>query len=1810
LSSSATSPFSSLCDLLARRGAAEAGQRAYTFLRDGGGAETLSYAELDSRARAAASFLERNARRGDRVLLVYPPGLEFLAAFFGCLYARVIPAPLPLPGSRSGFEKLVLVKEDTEARLALTTAAHLAEGRAGLRELAWEAIDASNEGASAGWEGQWPAADELAYLQYTSGSTSVPRGVMLTHANVLHNLANIDVGFEHGPETVIVTWLPHFHDMGLIYGLLAPLYGGFPCYAMAPASFVQRPLAWLQAITQFRATHSGGPNFAYDLCVRRIPPADRAGLDLSSWEVAFNGAEPVHAETIERFSEAFCGCGFRRSAFYPAYGLAEASLKVSGGRKGEGPVIFAADAPCLTRNRVQEAVNGEARLLVGCGKAGPDTRVEIVDPETLSRAAGDEVGEIWVCGPGVARGYWNRPEETKETFEAHIQNSGDGPFLRTGDLGFVRDGELYIAGRLKDLIIIRGLNHHPGDIELTARRAHPALASSVGAAFAIEAAGEERLALAMEAGKKEPADAEKIAATVRQAIAGQHEVQLYAFVLVRKGGIPKTSSGKVQRRLCRSLYLAGELDVVYRSIVEEAAMEEAPPAAPRDRLSLVSWLRDLVARVLQLSPAALDVSRPVTSYGLDSLGAMELENRLEEALGVRLALEEILEGASVERLAELAAAALEEDGGVAGPAPAARGEAKAPLSFEQERLWILDQIAPGNAAYHIPFAVRVRGPLDEEVLARSAGEVMKRHESLRTCFRLEAGRPMAIVTKVPDAPMKIEEAREIEDVLERAAGEVRRPFDLKEAPLFRLRLFRMGVEDRVCLLVTHHIVSDVWSVRLFFEELFRIYGTLASGQEPALEPLPIQYGDFVAWQRERLQGERLEKLAAWWREHLSEAPPLALPLDRARPKAPSFRGAIEPFEIPAELAVALRGVSRWRGSTLFTTLLGGFGALLARWANQTDVVVGITSANRNRPEIEKLIGFFAAPLVVRIGLGGDPEFGEIWERVRKELLAAYAHQELPFANVVEAAHPGRQPGYTPLFQVMFSLVKPLLAEVVSADLALEALEINPGATDFDLFVNLVDDGEGLRGHVIYNTDLFDRETVRAAIESYQTFLQKAAADARTRLSQLALAERLKSKTEAAEDRSPAILVAATFTAEPVEEIVAFWMNELGFEYRVRFAPYNQVFQQLLDPGSLLGGNQSGVNVLLIRLQDWMQGGGTDLDEVAGNLVSSLRGAVERTAAPFLVCLCPPLPDARVEGLIRSGFQGSSSVHVVGPDEIQTLYPVAEYYDAHGDRLGHVPYTPEFFAALGTVISRKTHALRTAGFKVIVLDCDHTLWNGVCGEDGPEGVTVDPPYAALQKFMRAQHEAGMLLAMASKNNLEDVMNTFAAHPEMPLRREHFAGWRINWGPKSGNLRELARELDLGLDSFILVDDNPAECAEVEANCPEVLTLQLPKNAEEYPDFLRHVWAFDRLTTTEEDRKRTEMYGRRLQRIRLQHQVVTLREFLEALELEVTIGPAKPAELARVAQLSQRTNQMNVSTRRRTAAEVAALLREGGAECLTVHVTDRFGSYGLVGVMIFTTDGELVVDTFLLSCRALGRGVEHRMLARLGETAAGRGLGRVTVPYIRTAKNQPAYDFLHRVGGDFEQAGDGGLVYRFPAEWVAAVAYNPDSRPGEAVQEKEAVRAEAPAHPVDYGRIARELNDPAKILAHVRATRRPDAVSTIAFEPPRTPLEARLAALWAEVLHVPQVGVNDNFFDLGGHSLLAVQLISRVRETFDADLPLDVVFAGNFCVAELAKAIEIHEIGKASPEEYEALLKELEGLTDDEVRALIEQEGSER
>ncbi|WP_253895921.1 non-ribosomal peptide synthetase, partial [Corallococcus exercitus] len=1248
----------------------------YTFLGDGDGEEIVwSAADLDVRARRIATALRERGAVGERVLLLYPPGLDYVAGFFGCLYAGAVAVPAyppdPMRLERT-LPRLRAIIQDARASVVLTTSGILElsdfvfEQAPDFRALHWMATDALPEGGERDWVApEGVGAESLAFLQYTSGSTGTPKGVMLTHGNLLHNLSLIHGAFQARPDSVGVIWLPPYHDMGLIGGILEPLHGGFPVALMSPMAFLKRPMAWLEAVSRFGGTISGGPNFAFDLCVRKSTPEQRQALDLSRWEVAFCGAEPIRPETLERFMEAFGPSGFRREAFYPCYGLAEGTLIVSGGEKSAPPVSVTISGGALERHRAEEVGAAEpgARTLVGCGRTLAEQRIAIVDPETLERRAAGEVGEVWVSGASVAQGYWGREDATRETFQARIAREDGGPYLRTGDLGFLRpDGELYVTGRRKDLIILRGRNHYPQDLEATVEAAHAALRPGGGAVFAVEVAGEERAVVVQEIDVRRLGDLRKqlevadvAVGAIRQRLAESHEVQAHAVVLIEPGSLPKTSSGKVQRHACRAAFLTGTLQEVmawreelpggpgsssaaplpsgssmvpgngtaaegsgsgssvpdsgasgplastgradlpgvigssatgagagardalgvsgsHASPIAGSGTRETAPGrdavalvAKPDAEALVAWLRDVVARHVRMRREEIDVEAPVTRYGLDSLGAVELAHEVGTGTGLTVPMEWLLQGPSITSLARQL---LSLRASAAGPASSTLRrrdvEGARAVSFAQARLWFLDKYAPGDVAYNLPAAVRLEGELDVAALEGSLTALAARHDAMRTSFGEQDGRPLQIISKdavLPLARVSLTAlpvgAREAE-ASRLAHEEARRPFDLTRGPLVRATLLTLDERTHVLVLVMHHAVSDGTSMAVLVREVSALYAALRDGRPSPLPALPLGYADYAEWQREWLDGAALTSQLDYWRKQLSGAPRLLeLATDRPRPAERGTQGARVPVALDSRLAEAVRTLAVREGVTPFMVLLAGFQAVLARRSGQDDVSVGTAIAGRGRAELQGLVGFFVNTLVMRTRLSGAPTFRELLGRVRATAMGAFAHQDVPFEKLVEALQPTRERGHTPLFQVMFILQGAQVGAPVLPGLQSRLVDVHPGTAMFDLTLSLAESPRGFEGWLEYATDLFDADTVARLAGHLRVLLEAAVADPSRTVDALPWLDASESEHLRALSRGPDIefpsdaTVSARFAAQVARtpDAVALVAGETRLTYR-------------------------------------------------------------------------------------------------------------------------------------------------------------------------------------------------------------------------------------------------------------------------------------------------------------------------------------------------------------------------------------------------------------------------------------------------------------------------------------------------------------------------------------------------------------------------------------------------------------------------------------------------------------------------------------
>jgi len=1776
----------SLVDVLRSRAAESPETVGYHFLEesgdgDGGAGRPLTWAELDRRARAVAVALREAGAAGERALLLYPPGLEYLAAFFGCLYAGTVAVPVYPPRPRRGagrsMGRLISILTDARAAFALTTSEILAGVRDQLPEgagPAWLATDTVDDSGAEDWLRPELGPDSLAFLQYTSGSTAEPKGVMLTHGNLLHNLEIIRRSFGVGSDDRAVIWLPPYHDMGLIGGILTPLYVSFPVHLFSPMAFLQRPARWLEAISAFRATVSGGPNFAYELAVRKTDEAKRSSLDLSSWRVAFNGAEPVRSETLERFSEAFAGAGFSPSAFYPCYGLAEATLLVTGGEPGGGARVERFDAAELEAHRAvrQEAAGDGSRLrsLVASGRCAAGQRLLVVDPETGAELPEGAVGEIWVAGPSMAAGYWGKRELTSETFGARppfAGSSGDAEaeadlcYLKTGDLGFLDGGELFVTGRIKDLIILRGRNCYPQDVEVAAEVAHAALRAGGGAAFGVEVDGEERLVLVQEVRREalrdgmEAALLDEIGSAVRETLAREQEIQLHALALIKPATLPKTSSGKVRRRATREAYLAGTLDLVAvygdgSAVVPEVAGEPEPGSAPgADRTpapesdasaAVAAWLGAEVARRAGVRGSRIDAARPLEDHGLDSLSVMEIAHAVEERFGVAVPMERLF-GLSV---AELAAELASADRAAADEPPEETPETGLhPLSHNQLSLWFLHALEPESPAYNVPAAVRLRGEVDLDALGAAVRQLVARHPALRTTFEVVRGEPRQRVAAADDAllgriALAEEDARGWSEARldERLREEARRPFDLERGPLFRAHLFRRSALERVLVFVMHHVVTDFWSLGVLVDELGALYRQAVAGDAAApdgassLPPAPGRYTDWAAWQLDMLDGARGEELWSYWRERLAgELPVLELHTDRPRPRVQTDHGATHAERLPVDLSDRLEELARGRGATPFMVLAAGFEALLHRYTGQEDVLLGTVTAGRTRARYARTVGYFVNPLVLRSGLGDDVAdggedrgFGAHLERVRDDALGALAHQDFPFPLLVERLAPERDPGRSPLVQAMFVYQRAALsdgqdltpfalgepgAEVRLGDgsgaLTLGSQPLDLGIAQFDVTLTAGRAREGFVASFDYNTDLFDAETVARMARSLRTLLEAAVADPARPVAELPL-------LSAAEER----------------EVVTAW-NDTRHEVR-REATLVDLFEEQAERAPEAEAVRCG-------------GRGLTYGELRDRARALAARLTERGVGPEVTVGI--LLDRSTDLLVAVlGVLGSGAAYL----------PL----DPH-DPAERLTYTLGD-AAVGLVVTdeRFTGLLGQAGEgerrPEAMLIADATAGADRASEPPSPPRPIAPASLACVIYTSGStgDPKGVLLDHRSLVNLvSSFLVSYEPTPEdriLPLTSLAHASFVGEIFPllAAGGTLVLPTEAEL-LDTGALLQAIAREGVSILSTVPSLLAT-LNAAREELPELRLLLVGGEALSAGDVDRLIGSV------------RIVNGYGLTEAAVCS-TVHEIDESELAR---RRPRIGRPVINTR--------------------VYVLDRYFAPRPVGC-----PGEIYVA---------GDGLARGYHARPGQTAerfvpdpfapggrlyrtgdAGVWNADGVLEYLGRLDQQVKVRGFRIEPGEIESA-----LALHPAVQEAAVVVRDDL--GDQGGDARLVGYVVAAPPSSAASSETAAPTPGALLAHLRE-RLPDYMVPASFvflkalplgptgkvdvkalpaptqerpdigadyRAPKSELERRIAAVWTELLAVESVGLDDNFFDLGGHSLLMTKVHARLKEVLAGEI----------------------------------------------------------
>ncbi|BAN48812.1 non-ribosomal peptide synthase/polyketide synthase [Metapseudomonas resinovorans] len=1080
-----------LVEALQRRAAAEPERIALRFLtEDQGTGEVLDYRQLDQRARSIAAALQQRTVAGDRAVLLFNSGTDYVASFFACLYAGVIAVPAYPPESNRHhhLQRLHSILDDAQPRLVLTSSGLEIQLQTALGEQSASllCVDRLDRQLAEGFQPVALAADDIAFLQYTSGSTSLPKGVEVSHGNLVANEKLIRHGFGIGADDVIVSWLPLYHDMGLIGGLLQGIWSGVPVVLMAPQYFLERPLRWLEAISRYGGTVSGGPDFAYRLCCERISESAMARLDLSGWRLAFSGSEPIRQDSLDAFAARFTAAGFDRGAWYACYGLAEATLFVSGARRGQGINIRELDAEALAANRAER---GNGATAISCGFPQPEHPLLLVDPQQGNVLEEGQVGEIWVSGASIAKGYWRNPEASARTF---VQRDGR-TWLRTGDLGFVLEGELHVTGRLKDMLIVRGHNLYPQDIERTVETEVEMVRKGRVAAFAVQHQGREAIGIAAEIGRRvqKMVPPDILVRMVRQAVAEAHQESPAVVVLLNPGALPKTSSGKLQRSACRTQLDDASLDhyALFRDgeAIRQPGSEPAPAADGR----VAQLWRE------QLDVTELSAGDNFFALGGNSIRAVQVIARLREELGVALDMRQLFEAPTLGEFSALVERLVAEGGQARDSI--ARLDRRQPLaqSAAQNRLWFLWQLDPQSAAYNIPGALRLRGNLDEAALTRTFEQLVARHEALRTSFFEVDGQALQRIHLAGAFQLRLVDLEgqpnaEAQALALREADALA-PFDLEQGPPLRVSLVRIAERDHLLLVTLHHIIADGWSLNLLLDEFSRLYGAHGLGQPAELPALPLQYADLAAWQNQWLAAGEGARQLDWWKAQLGdEHPLLLLPTDRPRTPDARYRAGRYGIRLDKALAERLQQLARDHDASLFMLLLAGWQALLHRYSGQRDIRLGVPGANRARLESHGLIGFFINTLVLRGELDTRMPFAALLAQARQATLGAQAHQQLPFEQLLEACPEARAQGG--LFQVMFNhQQRDQRALQRLPGLSAEALPWNSLDAKFELQLQSEEDERGrISLSFDYAVELFDEATIARLASHFQRLLWQVA----------------------------------------------------------------------------------------------------------------------------------------------------------------------------------------------------------------------------------------------------------------------------------------------------------------------------------------------------------------------------------------------------------------------------------------------------------------------------------------------------------------------------------------------------------------------------------------------------------------------------------------------------------------------------------------------------------------------------------------------
>ena len=1588
-----------IVDLFEEQATATPGAIAAIFEND-----QLTYKELNERSNQLARLLRHHGVAAETLVPIFiERSIEMIVGLLGILKAggAYVPIDPSYPEDRIRY-----MLTDTKGKLVITSSRSRSalpqSDEVQLIELDTEWITISKHISE---NLQVPIQPrQLAYIIYTSGSTGRPKGTMIEHRNVSSFIRWCRQEFASSRFDIVYAGTSICFDLS-VYEIFYTLSVGKPIRILENGLSIEQYLA-------------SDTNILTNSVPTVIQHLLKEGADLTNISVMNMAGEPIPFHVHQQLDAD-------RIEIRNLYGPTEDT----------------------TYSTVYRLRNGGPILI---GHPISNTQVYIVSKHMQIMPLG-VTGEICLGGEGLARGYLNKPDLTAEKFIRNpFSNDPEARLYRTGDLGrWLPNGNIEYQGRMDDQVKVRGFRIELGEIE-TVLRQYDLVSEAIVVAREDRSGAKQLVGYVIldckNAKKRESelsgqdekndltdstdSDTSRVIETdIKSWLQQRLPEYMIPALIVQLDQLPLTPNGKIDKKALPDPESTdpGNEYVAPGNVLEEKLVEIWKEVLDVDRIGVYDNFFDL---------------------GGHSLKAIQLISRLHKRLHVKIDIAKILANPTIHSLAKV----LElEKAGSFTSIPRLPEQEYYELSHAQKRIWVVSCYDNSATIYNSPGAYLVEGNLDVPAFSRAFELLIQRHESLRTVFIMVDGEPKQKILQPSQSGFSVSNIdlrgkADSDTVIKRwLEEETSKTFNLEKGPLMRAALFQTASDRHVLAFNIHHIISDGWSKGILIKEFLELYKGVVTGIQNELSPLPIQYKDYAAWHAVSFSSQQ----NFWKQLYENDIPVLDLPTDFDRPRLLSFNGGMLDILVSGDVTEQLQKIAARHGSTLNNLLFALYGLVLAKYSRQDDIVVGSLVSGRSHADLENLVGVFINFLPVRLFPRKESSFKEYFSRTHQSLTEAYSNQDYPFDLMVDRFVKKRDVSRNPFFDTMVNFhsendiqraLQPGNGGPATGGLTLKPLELSKkdqfeSTLDFKLDIEVAN--RRLVLNLSYNSRLFSEKRMKEFFQEYVNLLSEMTHESDFILADYLGPDPQKQTTLINEGKQPELLnnplsvtICSSFVAEPLQEYIDYWSGELSIDTKVNFAPYNQVFQQLLNMESALLEN-TGINVLLLRVEDWLRDqpatNGQEqiaiLKQTYAELIHAIGYAQKNSFVPYLVGIVPLKPfhshSDEVAGCIRNLSENLEQFvaslprfYLLNLPDIASLYSVEDLFDDKSDELGHIPFTQEYYAALGTYIMRKIRAYKGPLYKVIVLDCDNTLWKGVCGEVGPLDVIIDDNHAYLQEFLLEKYSQGFLIALCSKNNEEDVWEVFEKHPGMKIKREHIAAYQINWNPKPGNLVALSQELNLGLNSMVFIDDSEFEIEQTTLGCPDVLSLALPENEPgSFPGFINHVWALDHFQVTEEDLKRNSMYKAEKERKEEQVKFSSLNDFLQSLNIKVSIRPLEEEDMERAVQLTLRTNQFNLNGIHKSYEEIAKCIGEPGCINWIIEVKDRFGDYGIAGLVLARkSQTTLVVETFLLSCRVLGRNVEEAVLTELRNYCIVHGLDNILALYQKTPKNKPFTSFL--------------------------------------------------------------------------------------------------------------------------------------------------------------------------------------------------------